>query len=187
MEKRFLTIYTCSHTQNTFMNMTHPLWGETDFQMWLSGLASAVAEGAALYKLTNSESLQYEYKENIHIFWPLREKCYYNCNDNIYCLSRALRGPVFSVSSNLQNNPESRCFFHFTDDWCWEAPPRIRQCYSEQFALPKQQGAGVGAGWPIQADRITVTIYCTFILFSHCSRSLTFIVLILTITIQDRQ
>ena len=100
-------------TYDTFMNLTPHLWAEIDFQVWFSDLVSAIAEGAVLHQHTNSELLQCEYKENIHTFWPLREKGY-NCNDNIYCLSRALSGPVFSIiSSDLQNNPESRCFFPF--------------------------------------------------------------------------
>ena len=70
----------------------------------------------------------------------------------------------------LLNNPESRYYFHFMDDLCWEAPPRISPWYSEQFAVPEQQLQ------LILKDEAIVTIYWTFTLSLHCSRSFTFIV-----------
>lgn len=86
---------------------------EIYFQKWLS--APGLAEGAALYTCKASQS---EYKENIHIFWPLRGKCYYNFNDNNYCFHCIFIGPVFNINSNPQNNPESRYYFHFIGGFC---------------------------------------------------------------------
>lgn len=83
--------------------MTHYLSGKYTFK------------STALYTCKASQS---EYKENKHVFWPLRDKCYYNFNDNNYCFHSIFIGPVFNINSNPQNNPESRYYFHCTDGLC---------------------------------------------------------------------